>query len=50
MLLRVLVVAQSAMDSVAIELHGDVGCESGGIATGDSLPGSTASAGVTWEL
>jgi len=46
----VLAVAQSTMDSEAVGLHGDWGCESGGIAGGDSLPGSTASAGVPREL
>lgn len=45
MLIRVLVVAQSAMESGAIGLHGDGACESGEIAGGDSLGVGTASAG-----
>jgi hypothetical protein len=40
----------STTDSDAVGLHGDWGSESGEIAVSDSLPGSTASAGVTWEL
>ena len=47
MLIRVLAVVLSAMESGAIELRGDWACESGEIAGGDSLAGSTASAGVT---
>lgn len=39
----------SAIQSGAIGLHGGWGCESGGIAGGDSLAGSKASAGVTWK-
>jgi len=50
MLIRELAVVLSAKESGAIGLHGDWACESGGIAGGDSLAGSTASAGVTWEL
>jgi hypothetical protein len=50
MLIRVLVVVLSAMDSDAIGLHVDKACESGEIAGGDSLACSTASAGVAWEL
>jgi hypothetical protein len=48
--LGVLADAQSTTDSEAVGLYGDWGCESGGIAGGDSLPGSTASAGVAREL
>jgi hypothetical protein len=50
MLLWVLAVALTAMASEVIGLHGDRACESGEIAVSDSLPGSTASAGVPWEL
>jgi ribosomal 50S subunit-recycling heat shock protein len=49
MLIRVLVVAQSAMESGVIGLHGDGACESGEVAVGDSLAASTSSAGVIWE-
>ena len=49
MLIRVLAVVLSALESGAIGLHGGGACESGEIAGGDSLAGSTASAEVTWE-
>jgi hypothetical protein len=49
MLIRVLTVVLSAMNSDAIGLHVDMACESGEIAGGDSLAVSTASAGATWE-
>ena len=45
MLIRVLAVVLSAMESGAIELHGGGACESGEIAGGDSLGVGTASAG-----
>ncbi len=50
MLIRELAVVLSAMESGAIRVHGDGACESGEIAGGDPLAGSTASAGVAWEL
>ena len=47
--MRVLAVVLSAMESVAIGMHGDWVCESGEISGSDLLPGSNASEGVTWE-
>lgn len=42
-------VVATTIDSDVDDVHSDRDCESGEIAGGDLLTGSTASAGVSWE-